>query len=125
MRGIKLGVRQAAHVGVGVLCLAFVVVGARPGRYQQGKSAAQEGSAKKLLVSRMRQPGSPLTISQVMVDDSEDPLMPTIHCNIKNSSGMDIVVYAVKHEAVFSQRTGTFSGSVTMIPADRENAMHP
>src|SRR5438128_12032176 len=125
MGGKRLGARRSAHVGIGVLCLAVLVVGAQPGRYQQGKGGAGEGSAKKLLVSRMKQPGSPLTISQVIVDDSKDPLMPTIHCNMKNNSSMDIIAYSVKHEAVFIQRTGTFSGSITFDQPDAENGMRP
>jgi hypothetical protein len=125
MGGTRVGTQRAVYVGVGLICLAILVVGARPRKDQEGKGAAREGSGKKLLVLRMKQPGSPLTLSRISVDDSQDPSMQTIHSNITNNGGRDVVVYTVKHEAVFSQYTGTVSGSVMMIAADGENVMHP
>jgi hypothetical protein len=117
MRKTRINAKSIAPMAMGMLCLAIVAVPARHLRNQ--------APVTKLLVTRMKQPGSPLTISQVTVDDSSDPLMPTIHCNIKNNSSKPVIAYSVKHEAVFSHRTGTVSGSVTSIPADRENPMRP
>jgi len=123
----RVKARSMIPIVIGIVCLAVLVVAAQQRKDQDAPSgkAKGEASVSKVLVLKMRQPGSPLTISQVIVDDSPDPLMPVIHCIIKNSSDKGIIAYSVKHEAVFGQRTGTFSGSVTFNPADRENPMRP
>src|SRR5262249_8760027 len=68
MRGTRVRERRAIIIGVGFLCLAVLVVGARTRKDHQSKESISDGSAKKLLVSRMKQPGSPLTLSRVSVD---------------------------------------------------------
>lgn len=119
----EIRVRSVAAMAVGIVCLAILVVGARPRNYQD---PLDRTTAKKpLLMLKRDQPESALTITSVTVDDFQDPLMPTIHCNLINNSGKAIAAYSVKHEAVFSQRTGTVSGSVTFSCADAESAMRP
>ena len=75
--------------------------------------------------TEMKQPDSPLTISGVSIDNLKDALTPIIRCNVKNNSREQIAAYAVKHEAVFSHRAGTLSGSVAFNPVDRDQGMRP
>lgn len=127
MRKTTIKANKIIAIVIGILCLAIFGAGTRPHKNQvpTSKFADQASPNKPLLVLRMKQPGSPLTIRDMTVDDSADPLMPLIQCNVKNRSQKPILLYALKHEAIFTKRTGTFSGSVTSIPADSNYPMHP
>lgn len=127
MTKTKLKANSIVLIFIGILCFAMLAVAARPreNQFPTDKATDRVSVNRPPPVLRMKQPGSPLTMTEVVVDHSSDPLMPVIHCNIKNKSGKPILVYAVKHEAVFSQRTGTFSGSVLFNPVDRKNPMRP
>lgn len=114
--------------GIGVLLLALVVISARPRVGQEPlvrKSATDKMSPSKLRVVRMKQPDSPLIISRIAVDNSDDTLAPIIRCDVRNDSAEQIAAYAVKHEAFFSQRDGSVAGSIAFNPPDRDHGMRP
>lgn len=126
MWGQRIRTERIIPISMGLLLLALLVLGARPRMYQELRDrGANRMSPNKPQVLRMKQPDSPLTINGISIDNSDDALMPTIRCNVKNNSREQIAAYAVKHEAVFSQRAGTLSGSVAFNPVDREQGMRP
>jgi hypothetical protein len=115
----EIRVRSVAAMAVGILCLAIFAVGARPRNHQD--NVDRTTAKKPLLILQKNQPDSPLTITAVIVDDSPDSRMPTVHFTLINDSGKRIMVYAVKHEAQFSN--GTVSGSVVVTLPDAKHAL--
>lgn len=121
MRKPKIKVNSIVLIVIGILCLAILVVSARP---RKNQTPTDRVAAKKSLLILKDQPDSPLTITSVIVDEFSDPRMPTVNFNVINNSGKPIMVYAIKHEAALGSR-GTVSGSVTVISADRKHVLRP
>jgi hypothetical protein len=117
----EIRVSSVAAIAVGILCLAILAVGAGPRKYQD--PVGRTITKRPLLILKKNQPDSPLTITAVIVDDSPDSRMPTVHFTLINNSGKRIMVYAVKHEAQFSN--GTVSGSVVVNLPDAKHALRP
>lgn len=126
MWGQRIRTERIIPISMGLLLLALLVAGARPRMYQEPNDrGANRMPPNKPQALRLKQPDSPLTISGISIDNSQDALMPTIRCNVKNNRREQIAAYAVKHEAIFSQRAGTLSGSVAFNPVDRDQGMRP
>jgi len=98
------------------MCLTILVAVARPQTNQGPDNSVTE---KKPLLIIKDQPDSPLTITNVIVDNFPDPRMPTVDFNVVNNSGKRIMVWAIKHEA------GGMSGSMVFIKPDIKRALRP
>ena len=91
-----------------------------PQENQTSSNKSRERSPLRVL--KKKQPGAPLSITAVVVDDSPDGLMPTVYFTVTNNSGKRIITYAVKNEAKLSR--GTISTAITMITnPDRKHAL--
>jgi hypothetical protein len=121
MRKTKFKANSIVLIVIGILCLAILVVSARP---RKNQTTTDGVAAKKPLLILKDQPNSPLTITSVIVDEFSDPRMPTVNFNVINNSGKPIMVYAIKHEAALGSR-GTVSGWVAVNSPDSKHALRP
>jgi|GEM_PF-4277317 len=97
MRKTRINTKSTAPVAMGILFLAIATV---PARHLRNHSPVA-----KLLVIRMNQPGSPLTIGQVIVDDSKDPNTPRITIKLANITNLPIRAFTVRCDTHFGEST--------------------
>ena len=121
MSTTEINANRIVLVGIGILCLAILVVSATP---RKNQTSTDRVEAKKPLMIVKDQPDSPLIITSVVVDYFPDARMPEVSFKVTNVSGKRIMVYAIKHVAALGSR-GAFSGAVTIIRADRKRALRP
>ncbi len=114
--------RFAVPVMLAVLCLSPLTVGAH-GPVKDQSPDDKPLIKKPVLVEKKKQPGSPLSIGNMVIAESEDGRMPEIIFTVKNNSDKVIIAYAVKHEGAFGQ--GAFTGTIANISPDSERALLP
>jgi hypothetical protein len=105
-----------------VLCLALLTVGAH-GPVKDQSPDDKPLVKKPVLVEKKKQPGSPLSIGNMVIAESEDGQMPEITFTVTNKSDKVIIAYAIKHEGAFGQ--GPLTGVIANISPDSERALLP
>ncbi|HKS40031.1 MAG TPA: hypothetical protein VJX74_05405 [Blastocatellia bacterium] len=118
----KSNLRFAVPVMLIVSCLAILTVGAR--EPLKGQSPDNKPLVKKpVLVEKKEQSGSPLSIGNMVIAESEDGQMPEILFTVTNKTDKVIIAYAVKHEGAFGQ--SALTGVISNISPDSERALLP
>src|ERR1044072_1846932 len=110
----------AVPVLLAVLCLPLLTVGAH-GPVKDQSPDNKPLVKKPVLVEKKEQPGSPLSIGNMVIAESEDGQMPEILFTVTNKSDKVIIAYAVKHEGAFGQNALT--GVISNISPDSERAL--
>src|ERR1044072_9296087 len=114
--------RFAVPVLLAVLCLALLTVGAH-GPVKDQSPDNKPLVKKPVLVEKKEQPGSPLSIGNMVIAESEDGQMTEIHFTVTNKTDKLITAYTVKHEGAFGQ--GAVAGAITVNCPDLEHAFFP
>lgn len=122
MRKTRIKLFSIPPIAIGMMCLALLSVGAERPKKDQAP-VDQSPSKEPLSVLAKQQPDSPLIITDINVDDSENPRMPTVRFTITNKSDKLILIHALKHEAPFER--GGISTSIVGINPDRKMGLEP